>query len=85
MLGYDFEVKYKPRADNKVVDALSCIPPTIHLAYLSAPALLNVHIIRDEVLKDPKLSDIILGRKCHQKLENENDLEESNYANNSFK
>lgn len=60
MLGYDFEIKYKPITDNKVDDALSHVSPTVHLAYLSTPTLLDINVIRDEVLKDPKLSAIIL-------------------------
>lgn len=60
MLGYDFEIKYKPILDNKVDDALSHVSPTVHLAYLSTPTLLDINVIRDEVLKDPKLSAIIL-------------------------
>lgn len=59
LLGFYFEVKYKPGAENKVADALSRVPPTIHLAALSALALLDVQIVCEEVEKDPKLNAII--------------------------
>lgn len=59
LLGYDFEVVYYAGRDNMVVDALSRMPPGIELGHISAPTLLDVHVIQAEVQVDPKLSKII--------------------------
>ncbi|KAA0038739.1 Retrotransposable element Tf2 [Cucumis melo var. makuwa] len=45
--------------ENKAADALSQIPHTVHLNQLTAPALLDVAVIREEVEKDPTLHEII--------------------------
>ncbi|KAL4027645.1 hypothetical protein IC575_010820 [Cucumis melo] len=59
LLGYSFEVLYKPGLENKAADALSRIGPTAHLNQLTAPALLDVEVIQKEVRKDPALREII--------------------------
>ncbi|KAL0550931.1 hypothetical protein IC582_009999 [Cucumis melo] len=52
LLGYSFDVVYQPGLENKAVDALSRIPPTVHLNQLTAPVLLDLVIIREEVNRD---------------------------------
>lgn len=59
LLGYDFEVQYQPGMENQATDALSRVPPTIHLAYLIAPSLIDIQKICQEVAEDPKLMEII--------------------------
>ncbi|KAA0057268.1 Ty3/gypsy retrotransposon protein [Cucumis melo var. makuwa] len=59
LLDYLFEVIYKPGLENKAADALSRMGPTAHLNQLTAPALLDVEVIREEVRKDPALHEII--------------------------
>lgn len=59
LLGYDFEVQYQPGMENQATDALSRVPPTIHLAYLIAPSLIDIQKIFQEVAEDPKLMEII--------------------------
>ena len=59
MLGYTFKVVYKPRLENKVVDASSRMPPTMHLYRLTAPTLLDLIVIKEEVEKDARLMEII--------------------------
>ncbi|KAA0045136.1 ty3-gypsy retroelement transposase [Cucumis melo var. makuwa] len=44
--------------ENKAVDALSSVPPTIHLNQISAPALIDLAKIQEEVENDPKLKEI---------------------------
>ncbi|TYK02034.1 transposon Tf2-1 polyprotein isoform X1 [Cucumis melo var. makuwa] len=58
LLGYSFGVVYKPGLENKAADALSRVPPTIHLNQLSAPALIDLGKIQEEVENDPKLKEI---------------------------
>ncbi|KAA0046496.1 protein disulfide-isomerase 5-4-like [Cucumis melo var. makuwa] len=62
LLGYSFEVVYKPGLENKAADALSRIPPAVQLCGISAPILLDLHIIKEEVEKDEKLQKVI--NKC---------------------
>lgn len=60
LLGYQFEVQYHSGPDNKVADALSRVTPTVHLARLEVPPVIDVEVVLQEVLHDPKLSAIIL-------------------------
>lgn len=55
LLGYYFEVIYKLGLENKVVDALSKMPPTVHLYNLTAPTLIDLAVIKEEVEKDESL------------------------------
>ncbi|KAL4035233.1 hypothetical protein IC575_003914 [Cucumis melo] len=59
LLGYSFEVLYKPGLENKAADALSRIGPTAHLNQITAPTLLDVELIQKEVRKDPALQEIL--------------------------
>ncbi|KAA0062047.1 Retrotransposable element Tf2 [Cucumis melo var. makuwa] len=52
LLGYSFEVVYKPRLENKAVDALSRVLPTVHLNQLSAPVLIDLAKIQEECTKE---------------------------------
>ena len=58
LLGYAFEVVYKPGLENKAADALSRMPPTIHLNQLTSQKIIDVGVIREEVNKDEKLQKI---------------------------
>ncbi|TYK14310.1 ty3-gypsy retrotransposon protein [Cucumis melo var. makuwa] len=58
LLGYSFEVVYKPGLENKATDALSRLPPTVHLNQLLAPALIDLAKIQEEVENDSKLKEI---------------------------
>ncbi|KAA0067599.1 ty3-gypsy retroelement transposase [Cucumis melo var. makuwa] len=53
--------------ENKVADVLSRVPPTVHLNHLSAPALLDLAIIQNEVEKDQALREI--RRKINEQKE----------------
>lgn len=60
LLGYSFEVVYKPGLENKAADALSRVPPTVFLNQLTAPTLIDLKIIKEEVDRDGKLKEIIM-------------------------
>ncbi|KAL0556583.1 hypothetical protein IC582_005097 [Cucumis melo] len=49
LLGYSFDVVYQPGLENKAADALSRIPPTVQLNQITAPALIDVETIKEEV------------------------------------
>ena len=75
LLGYSFEVVYKPDLENKAADALSRVPPTVHLNQLTAPTLVDIKVIGEEVDKDDYLKDIINqmgggGKELHSATRN---------------
>ena len=59
LLGYSFEVTYQPGLENKAVDALSRISPAVQLNQITAPAMIDVDIIKEETRQDPALHEII--------------------------
>ncbi|KAL0533369.1 hypothetical protein IC582_030188 [Cucumis melo] len=59
LLGYSFEVVYQPGLENKAVDALTRIPPTVQLNQITTPTLIDVEIIKEEIRKVPTLQEII--------------------------
>ena len=50
---------YKPGLENKAADALSRVPPTVHLNQLTTPILIDLKVIREEVEKDERLKEIV--------------------------
>ncbi|KAA0047238.1 Ty3/gypsy retrotransposon protein [Cucumis melo var. makuwa] len=58
LLGYSFEVVYQPGLENKAADALSRISPAVHLNQITAPAMIDVEIIKEETRQDPALQEI---------------------------
>lgn len=52
-------MQYRPEAENQAADALSRVPPTVHMAYLMTPSLIDIQRIRKEVSEDPKMKEII--------------------------
>ncbi|TYJ97524.1 transposon Tf2-1 polyprotein isoform X1 [Cucumis melo var. makuwa] len=59
LLGYSFEVVYKPGLENKAVGALSRKPPDIQLNSISAPYFVDLQVIKEQVEKDEKLKKVI--------------------------
>ncbi|KAA0046563.1 Transposon Tf2-9 polyprotein [Cucumis melo var. makuwa] len=66
LLGYSFEVVYKPGVENKAADALSRMPPTAQLCSITAPVLLDLKTIKEEVEKDVKLQKVIAELSVEQ-------------------
>ncbi|KAA0058232.1 Ty3/gypsy retrotransposon protein [Cucumis melo var. makuwa] len=59
LLGYSFEVVYKPGAENRAADALSRKPVEVHLFGLSVPITIDLEVIKKEVFQDPKYVKIV--------------------------
>ncbi|KAL0548958.1 hypothetical protein IC582_013436 [Cucumis melo] len=59
LLGYTFDVEYKPGVENKAADALSRITPAVQMCTITVPVPLDLQIIKEEVEKDIKLMKII--------------------------
>ncbi|TYK30692.1 RNA-directed DNA polymerase (Reverse transcriptase) [Cucumis melo var. makuwa] len=70
LLGYSFEVVYKPGLKNKAADALSRKPPDIQFCGITAPVLVDLKIIREEVEKDEQLWKVVA------ELSNERELKD---------
>ncbi|KFK24528.1 hypothetical protein AALP_AAs46225U000100, partial [Arabis alpina] len=55
LLGFDFEIQYKPGLENKAADALSRKDMALQLCALSIPAAIQLEQINTEVDNDPDL------------------------------
>ena len=75
LMGYDFEIQYKPSATNSAVDALSRLPENVTLSQLSAPVLIDFKDLSSHIAADSFLSNIMqslqqdLASYPHFKLE----------------
>ncbi|KAA0060078.1 transposon Tf2-1 polyprotein isoform X1 [Cucumis melo var. makuwa] len=63
LLGYSFEVIYKPGLENRAADALSRKPAEIQLFGLSMSMTVDVEIVKEEVTTDPKFQKIMAKLK----------------------
>ena len=64
LLGYLFEVIYKPGLENKAADALSRKPAEILHFSISAPILVDLNTIKGEVEKDELLQKVLTDEKA---------------------
>ncbi|KFK39596.1 hypothetical protein AALP_AA3G264600 [Arabis alpina] len=60
ILGFDFDIHYKPRLENKAADALSRVEAVPHLFALSVPEALQLKEIDREVEQNPELGKLKL-------------------------
>lgn len=59
LLGYNFEVQFRPGLENKAADALLRLPLTTHLASLTTLAILDFETVQKEMSEDQKLQQIV--------------------------
>lgn len=68
ILGYDFEIHYKPGLENKAADALSRVQEDVLLIAISVPSVISIPDLRAHLASDPLLSKIIqdlrAGKEC---------------------
>uniref|UniRef100_A0A803QDN9 Uncharacterized protein n=1 Tax=Cannabis sativa TaxID=3483 RepID=A0A803QDN9_CANSA len=68
ILGYDFDIQYKPGLENRTVDALSHVSSEVSLAAISVPGVFSTTDLQATIVADPDLakimSDIARGQDC---------------------
>ncbi|KAA0059477.1 hypothetical protein IC582_002782 [Cucumis melo] len=74
LLGYSFEVVYKPGVENRAADALSRKPNEVQLFGLSVPITVDLDVIKKEVFHDPKYEKII------RQIKQNEESTENNYS-----
>ncbi|KAA0050169.1 Ty3/gypsy retrotransposon protein [Cucumis melo var. makuwa] len=74
LLGYSFEVVYKPGVENRAADALSRKPEEVQLFGLSIPITVDLDVIKREVFQDSKYKEII------RQLEQGEELQVNSYS-----
>ena len=60
LLGFDFDIEYKSGLTNRVVDALSRIPPQATLLSLFVPQVLQLDDIHQEIASDPSVTGLLV-------------------------
>ena len=60
LIGYDFEVQYRPEIENKATDALSRMSIEVSLANISIPQMITMEELHQQVRDDKSLRNIIL-------------------------
>ena len=59
LLGYDFEILYQLRLQNKAIDALSRIEQPLELNTMTTTGIVNMELVEEEVQQDEDLKKII--------------------------
>lgn len=65
LLGYDFDIQYRPRLENTAADALSRLEPSVSLMALAIPRALILDDLPKAVRRDAKLSKILITLQQH--------------------
>ncbi|PKU78752.1 hypothetical protein MA16_Dca000095 [Dendrobium catenatum] len=60
LLGYDFEIQYRPEVEKKAVDALFRCMGELHAMIISIPLMLDWEAIKEESARDEDLGKIIV-------------------------
>ena len=59
LMGYQFEIQYRPGLENKAADGLSRIFPTATVMALTVPWVLQLDKLQQEVAADMKLQEVV--------------------------
>lgn len=59
LLGFYFEIQYRPKLENKAADALSRVEPTVSSLAISSSRVLQLDDVRLAVASDEELSKVI--------------------------
>ena len=59
LLGYDFDIQFKPGLENKAADALSRLPCDSFLAAISVPNVISIPDLQAHIAGDPSLNAIL--------------------------
>lgn len=68
LLGYDFEIQYRPGLENKAADALSRIEPALSLLNITVPRVIHMDEIKKEVVDDEELGKMVNGLQSGQTM-----------------
>lgn len=60
LMGFDFEIQYKPGLENKAVDALSRMDSTAALLAMTLPHVVQLENVDAQVLADERLRAIVV-------------------------
>lgn len=66
LMGYDFDIEYKPGLENKDADALSRRLVAVHLNALSMVGGLNTTVLAQEIQEDEELSQVVAALRFDQ-------------------
>lgn len=58
LMGYDFEIQYRPGMKNKATGALSRVCPPVEFSAITVPTVVDVQTLMEPVATDPLLSKI---------------------------
>lgn len=58
-MGFDFDIRYRPRLENKATDALSKRQPALNLLALSVLQVLQLEELKKEVVVDEELGTVV--------------------------
>ena len=59
LMGFNFEIQYRPGLENRAADALSRIPRKAELHAISIPSWVDWAQLRSDISKDPQLQQIL--------------------------
>lgn len=59
LLGYDFDIQYRPGRENGIADALTRVEPALSFLSISIPWVLHLEDVKKEVEADAELREIV--------------------------
>lgn len=59
LIGFDFDIHYKPEKDNVVADALFCIQTPTEFQQLFVSSIVDLQVVKAELSKDPQMVELM--------------------------